>query len=450
MSHIGRLAFRAAVTLRGESRVFQHLDALKRLERRTSEDIVKFQDVRLRDLLNHALTEVPYYRSQRTKLAHDPMTSALDQLTRWPIIAKEDIRGDVSDRLSMSKSRTHIKSTGGSTGLPVQVLKDADGVAMERAATWLGLGWFGIKYGDRAARLWGSPISPKAKRSARLGDKAMNRVTFSVFDIDESNLEEIWKSLVRAKPKWIYGYADALHRLAKWRDKTGSDASLLQTRLIVSTGEPITEEVEHAIRSSLHTPVQNEYGCGEVGAIAYECPSGSLHIMAANVLVEILRSDGTRAEEGEMGEVVVTDLTNRAQPLIRYRLGDRSALLAGCSCGLPWPTIDRVEGRAMDLIITPRGRRIYGAFITYHMRRLSDNGSRFQQYQFVQRTANTVELRLRATEALSDRTVSEITEFAKVQLDGMEILISRVAEIERERSGKLRIVKSDLHPERTS
>lgn len=104
----------------------------------------------------------------------------------------------------------------------------------------------------------------------------------------------------------------------------------------------------------------------------------------------------------------------------------------------------------MDLIITPRGRRIYGAFITYHMRRLSDNGSRFQQYQFVQRTANTVELRLRATEALSDRTVSEITEFAKVQLDGMEILISRVAEIERERSGKLRIVKSDLHPERTS
>lgn len=448
MSHTGQLTYRAALALRGESRVFSYLRELRRLERLTSQDIATYQENRLRRLLQHTVDQVPYYRSLKSKLAFDPSTSALDQLGSWPITEKDDIRGNATDRLAETRGRAHIKSTGGSTGLPVRLLKDANGIAWERAATWLGLGWFGIKFGDRAARLWGSPISTQARRSARLADIAMNRVTFSVFDIDDANLEHIWNSLIRTKPTWIYGYADALHRLGTWRDKSGHDAAELRTGLIVSTGEPISAEVEEAISLSLQAPVQNEYGCGEVGAIAYGCPSGSLHIMAGNVLVEILRPDGTCANEGEMGEVVVTDLSNHTQPLIRYRLGDRSSLLPACSCGLPWPRIDRVEGRAMDLILTPKGRKIYGAFITYHMRRFSDDGHRFQQYQFIQRTESTVELRLRASETLSQAFLNEISEFARTHLDGMQIQVVRVEEIKRERSGKLRIVKSDLPPAR--
>src|SRR6185436_11340307 len=108
--------------------------------------------------------------------------------------------------------------------------------------------------------------------------------------------------------------------------------------------------------------VTDLYGCEEVGLIASECERHEgLHINAEQVLVEILREDGTPAGPGETGAVVVTDLLNRAMPFIRYRMEDMAEAAAQkCSCGRGLPTLRRVVGRIADFLKRRDGSRVAG------------------------------------------------------------------------------------------
>ena len=73
------------------------------------------------------------------------------------------------------------------------------------------------------------------------------------------------------------------------------------------------------------------------------------------VYVEVLRPDGSPARAGEVGMVVVTDLVNRAMPIIRYQVGDTAALASGqCRCGRGLPLLDSIAGRVADYVVFRR------------------------------------------------------------------------------------------------
>jgi phenylacetate-CoA ligase len=111
--------------------------------------------------------------------------------------------------------------------------------------------------------------------------------------------------------------------------------------------------------------VTNRYGCEEVSLIACECQRhDGLHVNADGVYVEILR-DGRPADPGETGSIVVTDLTNRAMPLLRYQVGDVAVLSERqCPCGRGLPLLERLEGREADYVVTPAGEMISGISLT--------------------------------------------------------------------------------------
>src|SRR5262249_8028755 len=111
--------------------------------------------------------------------------------------------------------------------------------------------------------------------------------------------------------------------------------------------------------------VTNRYGCEEVSLIACECERHEgLHVNADNLLVEVLR-DGRPAAPGEPGSVVVTDLSNRAMPLLRYQVGDVAVATDRlCPCGRGLPLLERIEGREADYVVTPSGRLISGISLT--------------------------------------------------------------------------------------
>ena len=115
-------------------------------------------------------------------------------------------------------------------------------------------------------------------------------------------------------------------------------------------------------------PVTNRYGCEEVSIIACQCEAhNGLHVNADGIYLEVLRGDGEPAEPGELGMVVVTDLTNMAMPLIRYQIGDMGVLTdRRCPCGRGLPLLERVEGRIADYVLTPQGRLVSGISLTDH------------------------------------------------------------------------------------
>ena len=111
--------------------------------------------------------------------------------------------------------------------------------------------------------------------------------------------------------------------------------------------------------------VFNRYGCREVSLIASECGEhNGLHTMAEGLYVEVIRGDQP-AQPGELGAVLVTDLLNRAMPLIRYRIGDMAVPAAGpCPCGRGLPRLQSVQGRVTDFLVGTDGRLVSGAALT--------------------------------------------------------------------------------------
>jgi phenylacetate-CoA ligase len=152
-------------------------------------------------------------------------------------------------------------------------------------------------------------------------------------------------------------------------------------------------------------------------------------------------------EPGETGELVLTDLTNHAMPLIRYRLGDRAVPSAGCECGLGFPAIDRIMGRIHDVVFTPAGRRWHGEKLDYLMSQLYADPGGFRQYQVVQHTATDLLVRLVADDEIATELESRIVEYVAERLDGMRAEVVRVDHIERAPSGKIRLVRNDWLPQ---
>jgi phenylacetate-CoA ligase len=441
----GLAAFTIATAALGEHNVQRYLREARRTRRMPSDELRQRQQQKLRRLLTWTATRNEFYADalKGALTAADPLLF----LQGVPFLEKRALQTQASIiRTARFGGRTIDKSTGGSTGAPIRIVKDADGVAREIATTWAALETYGIRIGDRSARFWGTPLTASRRFRFRLTDLAMNRIRLSAFDLDEGDLRAYWQRCFRFQPVWMYGYASLIHLFAEWIEASGLDGRRLGMKAIVPTSEPLNEDQRTQIRRVFGAPVYDEYGCGEVGAIAYECTRHRLHVMTDNVVLEILDDAGRPAAPGEMGEVILTDLTNYAMPIIRYRLGDRAVAGSGCDCALGFPVLDRVLGRIHDVVYTPRGKRWHGEKIDYLMSQLFGERGGFRQYQVVQRSADSLTVRLVSDEPISRELERRIIEYVAERLDGMKAEVVRVETIERSASGKIRLVRNDWLP----
>jgi len=103
-----------------------------------------------------------------------------------------------------------------------------------------------------------------------------------------------------------------------------------------------------------------------VSLIACECEQhAGLHVNADGIYLEVLRPDGSPCPPGEPGMIVVTDLVNRAMPIIRYQVGDTAVPTdRQCPCGRGLPLLERIEGRVADYVVTARGELVSGISLT--------------------------------------------------------------------------------------
>ena len=78
-------------------------------------------------------------------------------------------------------------------------------------------------------------------------------------------------------------------------------------------------------------------------------------MQAENVLLEIIDAAGNPLPPGNVGRVVITVLHNLAMPLIRYEIGDYAAFGGECTCGRGLPVLERIVGRARNMLRLPDG-----------------------------------------------------------------------------------------------
>lgn len=437
--------FPTAVSLRGEYSFFPALRTFERLQWSEPDLLRQWQERKLGRILEYAVENVPYYRERWDGGHLAGENDAFEMLSDLPFLTKNELQKYGADLTSRSKPLLSVrKTTGGSTGEPVTVLKDSGAVGKERAASWLCYRWYGIEIGDRGARFWGSPTGTGLRRlSYDLADLAKNRLRFSAFAFTDENLEEYWQACLRSQPTYFYGYVSMLSEFARFLRARDYSTDRLDLTAIVTTSEALTVPQRELLESTFDVPVRNEYGCGELGPIAYECEEGSLHVMSENVVVEVLDQDGRRVAPGEDGEIVVTDLQNRAMPLIRYRIGDHATVGHRCRCGRGFPTLAKVWGREYDFVRGLGGERYHGEYFMYLFEDLRDRGAEFDRFRVTQSSRDTLELEIVAEE-LPDRHRRFLDRRLRSDLGDMTVEVCCVEALPRSSSGKTRIIRNHV------
>lgn len=353
------------------------------------EDIAQGQFRQLRKLAQYAAAHSPHF-ARRLAQAGSQIADlvSVDALRKLPLLTRRELQagGDVhcaevpKDHLPLHETRT-----SGSTGEPVVVKRSALCQLFWNAATMREYFWNERDFSLRVSAIralvpqreypnWGIPASALFETGTSQTipintDIARQAALLAAFD-----------------PQILVVYPNVLAALLPfWR------TAPLKLKLIRSIGETLPAELAAEARAVTGAKVVDNYSSQEAGIIALQCPGGDgYHVMAENLIVEVLDGSGQPCKPGEVGRVVLTDLHNFATPLIRYDIGDYAEAGGVCACGRGLPVLKRIIGRERNLILMPDGTKHWPLVGFAQFRDIAP----IRQYQFVQHTRDCIEIRL--------------------------------------------------------
>lgn len=152
------------------------------------------------------------------------------------------------------------------------------------------------------------------------------------------------------KPNWMLLQPSVAMVLARYIFEMGLEP-IDTVKYIELSGEMFTEQQKSFIQVAFGAPVASQYGCNEVGTIAYQCPYGNLHIMDQNVFVDV-ENVGNQEVDSEYGNILVTARNNMVMPLIKYNTGDIGKLCATkCKCQHKGRVLELLSARQNDMIV---------------------------------------------------------------------------------------------------
>lgn len=420
------------------------LPALKYLEATQwypTEDIKELQFRLLIELVEHAYASVPYYRKKFDDVGFYPAAlNSLDDLAKIPVLTKADLHTRHHELIASDKKYTYsVDSTSGSSGPATSVYTDRNASAFERAAVFRSWRWYGMDFGMRTVRFWGTQLDKRRIAVDRVRDLVLNRRTFATNDINKRRLFTYYEKIVKFRPQIIHGFTSAIYEFCVFLEDHDLDISEQFVGLVIATGEVLHNFQKEKIEKVLKARVMNEYGSAEFGPITYSCPSGGHHVMAEYLIVEVANNEGCKVE-WNTGEVIVTHLRNKVMPLIRYKLGDYASTGENnCECGRGLPMIRNIQGRVIDFIRTPDGRVVHGISFDYLPKYFD---GQIKQFQVVQNEMDCIKVALIKDTMFSNDTLAELEKKLRL-LVGDEIRIKFVLYgdyLPREGTGKQRMV----------
>ena len=430
---------------RERSRHLEYLGHLRRTQFDPPEVVRARQLAALKVQLQHAYDTVPYYRiAWRTAGVHPCDVRSLADLAALPILTKSDIRKHERELLSTAfdPAALRVKRTSGSTGVPLTIRIDEPAVQWKTACTIRSDEWSGYRLGQRVAKVWGNPEYRHFGWKGRLRNVLFDRAVYlDTIHLNDDRIAEFTRAIRCHRPGLIFGHAHSLYLLACSLKTSGVDD--IRPNGIISTAMPLHDWQRSVIEQVFGCPVTNRYGCEEVSLIASECEHHrGLHVNADSVFTEVLGEPGD-VSPPENGRLLVTDLTNRAMPLIRYEIGD---VVIGsdrlCACGRGMPVLERIEGREADYVVTPSGSLISGISLTENFALLIPGTA---QVQVVQETLHFLRIRMVADELFGDASRRQIAKLVH-EMFGPDVRfdVELVDAIPQEPSGKYRFCISKV------
>lgn len=371
-------------------------------------------------LLQHARAHSPFYRSLwrdvpagAPSLADLPVVtkpalmSAFDAWSTDPDLRWTDVDAFIGTRAHIGerfRDRYVVWTSTGTTGKPGVFLQDDAALAVYDAlvtAQLLGSAFATCDWpaaaaqGGRAALVTADGdhfASIASWRRVARGKPWLDMKSFAV----TRPLPSVVAALNAYRPAFVSSYPTMLALLA---DEQRAGRLQLRPAGLWAGGEVLTSSAHAAIEAAFGCPLLNEYGASECLTIGHGCREGVLHINADWVILEPVDRDYRPTPPGELSHtVLLTNLANLVQPIIRYDLGDRVRVRAdACACGSALPAIE-VEGRCDDVVTFPARDGTLVRIVPLALTTVVEEAADVHCFQIVQLAPDRLRLRLIASD----------------------------------------------------
>ncbi len=385
----------------------------------------RWLDERVRRLVLHAYSTVPYYRRAYDRCGIDSSKiRKADDLSRLPIVTKPELKRGFPDKtcsVAIPRFRFKASRTSGSTGQMFEFYDDKNVRGYVIASRLLLESWMRMTPGDIT-------VHPSIS-DWRFRPMGGVRIPFSRLDEPASAVR-----LIRSfKPAALTGNASVLSSLAYSFLRTGINVKM-NLKAAATTAEILLPRDRELISRAFDCPVYDRYGLAEVaGYVAQECGAHQgLHVNEGMVAVQVVK-DGDLCGPGETGRLIITNLHNYAMPFIRYDTGDLATVGNACSCGKTFPILSRIEGRASYWVLT---RSFPVSWTRFRSEVEYLNNMSIEQYQFDQMDVGKLRLLIAPKPALTAAQTLELKKHLNAVHAFVRVDVEAVDSIEPGPGGK--------------
>ncbi len=438
------------------------------------QELSRLQSQRLNEIVRHARQSSRLYAELYRDVPEDlvsprqlPVVSKADLMPRFedwvtdPAIQRADLDAFIADPEQIGHpflGKYTVCTTSGTTGQPAILLQDPATMNLVGALNILRAmpAWINGKQlmriigaGMKTAAVWATGghylgITMMKRQILQKPARARSMRIFSVL----SPLAEIVDGLNAFQPAMLNGYATAISLLAQEQE---AGRLHIHPVLVMTSSESLASEDRERIRRAFGCTIADNYGCSEFVAIGAGCKHGWLHVNADWVILEPVDEHLNPVPPGQpSSSVLLTNLINHVQPILRYNLGDRITLRPEpCPCGNPFPAI-RVEGRTDEILRMRGANDELVPVLPLALWATIKQSHAVQRFQVIQTGQDSLKIRLEPQPGIScqdawDDVQAQVRPYlAGLNLARVRLELAEEPPMRDARSGKFRHVWSDL------
>lgn len=407
----------------------------------SEEECTSFIEKKKKEIVDFHLNNNSFYRDLLGN-------KKIENWNDLPILNKQNLQKPLEERLSKgySKKNIYLNKTSGSSGTPFVFAKDKYSHALTWASNIMRFGWFGIDFNHSyQARFYGIPMDFIGYQKERFKDFLTHRFRFPVFDLSDAVLEKFLKKFRTKKFDYINGYTSSIVLFAKFLEQKNIILKEICPTLKACfvTSEMLFETDKRLLEKQFGIPIISEYGASELDLIAFENPKGEWQVNSETLFVEILDENNNPVRHGTEGKIVITSLFNKANPFIRYEIGDIGILDEKSTPQKP--ILKKLIGRTNDVAVLPSGKKSPGLTFYYVTKSIIEDDGNVKEFIIKQTKLDTFEIEYVAEKELISEQIEKIKQAIDLYLEpNLNFTFTRKTILERTNRGKLKQFKSYL------
>jgi len=308
------------------------------------------------DLIAYVSEKSPFYKVKYADLEINTQSLDLAEYKKIPFTTKEDLAENDLNFLCVPKNEiAEYVTTSGTTGSPISLYltqSDLERLAKNESDSFQ---LMGLDSNDLFQLLTTIDKQFMAGLAYSLG---VQKLGAGMIRIGPGVPELQWNSILKYEPTVLIAVPSFIVNLIEFAKENNIDFTQTSVKSIVCIGEPIRNEdfsynvLGKRITESWKVDLFSTYASTEMGAAFSECTAHEgNHLNEDLLFLEVIKEDGTEANDQESGEIVVTTLGATGSPLVRYKTGDISKVYrTKCKCGRTSPRLGPILGRKNQMI----------------------------------------------------------------------------------------------------